>query len=164
MENLVEKISSYNIFNYLFPGIIFSITSGDSVLASISQKDVFSYFFICYFIGLIISRFGSLIIEPILKKFSFIKFSPYLDFLSASKKDPKLEILSQENNTYRTLSSLLFLLLIFRIYMLVESIFPGMKSFSFYIISLLLLILFLFSYKKNTDFIVKRVEACKKQK
>ena len=47
----------------------------------------------------------TVIIEPILKKTNFVKFRDYPDYINASKKDGKIELLSEVNNTYRTLNS-----------------------------------------------------------
>jgi len=47
---------------------------------SFLQEDIIIGLFVYYFIGLIISRIGSLIIEPFLKWISFIKFISYKDF------------------------------------------------------------------------------------
>ena len=109
METLLGKLSSYNIFNYLFPGIIFVIIAENLTRFTFIQKDVFLGLFLYYFIGLVISRIGSLVIEPILRR--LVKFANYGDFIAASKIDNKIELLSENNNMYRTLCSL-FLLLI----------------------------------------------------
>ena len=68
--------------------------------------------FVYYFISLVVSRVGSLLIEPILKKISFVKFAPYADYISASKTDPMLETLSEVNNMYGTFCSMFVLLLL----------------------------------------------------
>jgi len=118
-------------------------------------------YLIFYFIGLSISRFGSLIIEPILKKIRFLKFAPYKDFVSASKKDPQIEIFSEANNTYRTLTSMMILLILFKTYAELELVFPTLEAFRIWILIILLFIMFLFSYKKQTDYISKRINISK---
>mgnify|MGYP003490907514 CR=1 FL=1 len=65
MEKLLEKLTSYNLFNYLFPGIIFSVLLEKTTSYSIIQDDIIIEAFLAYFIGLLISRISSLIIEPI---------------------------------------------------------------------------------------------------
>ena len=110
MKDILSKLSSYNLFNYLFPGIVFVIAAGKLTHYSLIQQDIVIGVFLYYFIGLVVSRFGSLVIEPILRKTSFLRFANYGDFVAASKKDEKLELLSEVNNTYRTLCSLFTLL------------------------------------------------------
>ena len=72
MEKLLEKLTSYNLFNYLLPGIIFSVLLEKTTNYSIIHKDILIEAFLAYFIGLIISRVSSLIIEPLLIKISCI--------------------------------------------------------------------------------------------
>src|SRR5580704_4088860 len=103
MNELFAKLTSYNVFNYLLPGIVFAILAGDIIRYPIVQKDIVTGAFFYYFLGMVISRFGSLIIEPVLKWITFVKYADYKDFVVASQKDPKLEVLSEVNNTYRTL-------------------------------------------------------------
>ena len=67
MKELLDKLSSYNIFNYLLPGILFSVLASKTTELNLIQIDIILGVFVYYFIGLIISRIGSLIIEPILK-------------------------------------------------------------------------------------------------
>jgi hypothetical protein len=157
MHELLDKISSYNIFNYLFPGIVFSALAGWVTHYSIVPRDVLTGAF--YFVGLVVSRFGSLVIEPVLKRTSFIRFADYKDFVAASKKDDKLSLLSEVNNTYRTLSAVFALLLIVKVYGFIEGRHPGLKEWDATVLSLLLLVLFLFSYKKQTAYVTKRIKA-----
>lgn len=157
MKDLLDKMSSYNLFNYLFPGILFAILSKEITTYSFLQENLITGAFVYYFIGLVVSRFGSLLIEPILRKLSFLKFSDYEEFISASKKDSKIELLSEINNMYRTLSSLFILLLLLKLYELIESKLPILKDWNSYILLVLLLFMFLFSYRKQTNYMIKRI-------
>ena len=159
MNELLNKISSYNLFNYLLPGIIFTVLTSDIIHYPIGQRDVVTTSFFYYFVGLVISRFGSLIIEPLLKRLSFTKFAEYNKFLDASRKDPQIAVLSEANNTYRTLCSLFSLLLILKLYLRVQSRFIFLKDWDATALILLLLLMFLFSYKKQTSYITRRVKA-----
>lgn len=159
MKDLLDKISSYNLFNYLFPGILFAVLSKEITTYSFLQESLIIGAFVYYFIGLVVSRFGSLLIEPILRKLSFLKFSDYEQFISASKKDSKIELLSEINNMYRTLSSLFILLLLLKLYERIESDLPILKDWNSYILLVLLLFMFLFSYRKQTNYIIKRIKS-----
>ena len=159
MKDLLDKLSSYNIFNYLFPGVVFAATLQWTTHYSLIQKDIVVDVFLYYFIGLVVSRFGSLIIEPILKKLSFLKFADYKDFIVASKKDEMINLFSEMNNIYRTLCSLFSLLLLLKLYEKIESIIPGLQEWNLIILTVSLLIMFLFSYRKQTDYVRKRVKA-----
>lgn len=162
MEKLLEKLSSYNIFNYLFPGMIFCILLEKTTSYSIIQENIVIDVFLAYFIGLLISRISSLIIEPLLKKVKFVKFAEYKDFVLASENDSKIELLSESNNMYRVFISLFVLLLIVKVY---EQIFQQLLGeYANFIVISLLLFLFLFSYRKQTSYITQRVEIYKNKK
>lgn len=158
MSELLSKISSYNIFNYLLPGTLFVAVSDVLTSYSLVQKDIFVAIFVYYFIGLVISRIGSLVIEPILKKTKFVQFAEYGNFVSASKNDPKINELSESNNMYRTLAALFFALLIFVV--LDKFVLPlrlWLEATGPYILLIFLFGMFLFAYRKQTTYIVKRV-------
>lgn len=159
MKEILSKLSSYNLFNYLLPGIVFVVLASEATRYSFIQEDIVIGAFVYYFIGLVISRFGSLVIEPLLKRVSFVQFEDYKDFVAASKKDEKIELFSEVNNTYRTLSSLFVLLLFLRLYENIEGRFPVLKDWHGLILLILLLIMFLLSYRKQTSYITKRIKA-----
>jgi len=161
MKDLLSKLSSYNLFNYLLPGMIFVVLSSKMTRYSFIQQDILIGLFLYYFIGLVISRFGSLVIEPVLKRLSFVHFAHYKDFVSASKTDEKIEVLSEVNNMYRTLCSLLILMLLLKVYQVVETKFPVLKEWSVIALVGLLLLMFLLSYRKQTKYITGRIEANK---
>lgn len=147
------------MFNHLLPGIIFAVLAGEIIHYPIVQRDILTKAFLYYFLGLVVSRFGSLVIEPLLKRLSFVRFGDYKDFIAASKKDAQLEVLSEANNTYRTLSSLFSLLLMLKVYVKIEGRFPFLREWDATILAVLLLVMFLFSYRKQTSYITKRIKA-----
>lgn len=159
MKDILSKLSSYNLFNYLLPGIIFVVSASKFTRYSFIQQDIIIGLFLYYFIGLVISRFGSLAIEPFLQRLSFLKFADYNDFVAASKKDEKLELLSEVNNTYRTLCSLFVLMLLLKIYERIEDRFSALKDWNGVLLVALLLAIFLFAYRKQTNYITKRIKA-----
>jgi len=159
MNELLAKLSSYNVFNYLLPGIVFAILAGDIIHYPIIQKDIVTGAFFYYFVGLVVSRFGSLIIEPLLKWLRFVNFADYKDFVAASQKDAKLDVLSEVNNTYRTLASLISLLLLVKLYMKIAERLPRLNEWNWTALAVLLLVMFLFSYRKQTSYITKRIAA-----
>lgn len=161
MSEFLEKLSSYNLFNYLFPGVVFCLLADEYFSYSLIQEDIIVGVFLYYFVGLVISRIGSLIIEPTLKKIGFVSFSEYEDFISASKTDPKIETLSEVNNMYRTVIALFFTLSLAAIYQAIQVKWPVVANYSLYIAILVLFFMFLFSYKKQTSYIVKRVKSSK---
>lgn len=66
-RNVIEKISSYNLFNNFFPGIIFYYMVKEFTRFSLADGELLENLFIYYFVGMIISRIGSMFVEKILK-------------------------------------------------------------------------------------------------
>lgn len=159
MKELLDKVSSYNLFNYLLPGIIFAVLAGDLIYSPISKRDILIGAFLYYFVGLVVSRFGSLVIEPLVNLTSIVKINDYKDFVAASKKDEGVGLLSEVNNTYRTLCSLFALLLLLKLYARVEVMFPLLKELDATILWVLLLIMFLFAHRKQNQYLKKRIDA-----
>lgn len=158
MQDIFEKISSYNLFNYLLPGVLFVTILEKFTAHSLTQENLVIGAFIYYFVGLVISRFGSLFIEPVLRKVSFLKFGDHEDFVSASKNDPKIGTLSEASNMYRTFAAMFFLLMLVKVYEFVEYEFPVIKEWNSYVLVLLLLLMFLYSYRKQTQYITRRIK------
>jgi hypothetical protein len=147
----------YNIFNYLFPGVVFCVIADRYLAIPLLQDSIINGLLLYYFVGLVISRFGSIAIEPILKKTGVIKFDDYQDYIVASKKDPKIELLSESNNTYRTLLSAFLILCVAAIGAKLVQSEPILIDILKYSILPGLVILFGFSYKKQTEYISKRI-------
>lgn len=112
IKSISSKISSYNIFNNLLPGIIFCVTITKLTRFSMVVDGILEQLFIWYFCGIVISRIGSVLVEGLLKKIK-IKGTPYLNFAdykqyaSAAEAKPFIATLSETNNTYRTIIALI---------------------------------------------------------
>lgn len=161
MKNLLEKLSSYNIFNYLLPGVVFVAISSSMTSYNLVQDDIVIGVFLYYFIGLVISRIGSIVVEPFLKWSRFVHFSDYRDYVRASEKDKLLEVLSEANNMYRTFLSLFLCLSIFKAFEAITAYYPSLNEWLPVIIVLGLITLFAFSYRKQTSYISRRVSSVK---
>ena len=158
MKELSEKISSYNLFNNLLPGILFVFVITELTNFNLILENNFIGAFFYYFIGMIISRLSSLIIEPFLKLVKFVKYAEYNDYLIACERDDKIDLLCEGNNMYRTFVALFVAISLTVVYdkIAIHFCIPIENTSIGVIIGLL--ILFLFSYRKQTTFIRKRVE------
>ncbi len=161
MKDLLEKLSTYNIFNYLLPGVVFVAITESLTKYNFVQEDIVIGVFLYYFLGLVISRVGSIVIEPTLKCIKFVKFSEYRDYVEASNKDKLIEILSEANNMYRTFLSLFLSLSLLKIFEFFSERFQLLNDISPEIAIAGLLFLFAFSYRKQTAYITKRVASAK---
>lgn len=162
MKEILDKISSYNFFNYLLPGIVFSYLLRETTTINIIQNDIVIGLFLYYFVGLVVSRIGSVVIEPIFKKIKLVKFSDYKDFIAAAKNDSKIDLFSEVNNTYRTITSIAFSLVFMKLTLYLFSILSLSIQIQKLIGIIALFILFSSAYRKQTNYITKRIEADKK--
>ena len=158
MKEIINKLSSYNLFNYLLPGTVLVALTEAFTSFSFPQVDLLIALFLYYFIGLIISRIGSLFVEPFLRWTRFIRFADYEDYVEASKSDSTIETLSEQNNMYRTLCCLPIILIFLKGCEKIKEKFLWSDDGIGFILMLGMLILLLFAYKKQTRYIVKRIE------
>ena len=78
MKEFLDKLAPYHFFNYLLPGTLFVILAEKVANYNMYQPDIIFGLLLYYFIGLVISRIGSLIVEPILRKVGFVAFTEYV--------------------------------------------------------------------------------------
>lgn len=159
MKELLDKLSSYNIFNYLLPGVLFAMFVDALTSLNVLQQDIIVGVFVYYFFGLIVSRIGSLFVEPLLRKSGLVTFAPYEDYIRAAKSDPKIDLLSESNNTFRTICSLMVCVGAVVLYDRASTSWPWLESAAPFILIVGLFVLFLLSYRKQTAYISKRINA-----
>ena len=159
MEAILSLLSTYELFNNIFPGIIFSyFLNSEGYTLVVEKIDIYEKLFIYYFIGLIISRIGSLFLEPFFLKLKIIKFADYTKFLKAEEKDNKISIFVLINNMYRSFIIVFLFNFIYLLYLILQNNFlfcafmPKLLYISFFFF------LFVYSYKKQTEYIRKRVD------
>jgi len=161
MNDLIKFVDEYKIFNYLVPGVVVTCLVGDgSFLRKVENLNIFIEFFVFYFVGLIISRMGSLLVENLLKRSKLVKFADYSDYIEASKKDEVIGKLSQENNTYRTYIAAFLVIGAFNV---VDRTVGGStintrESWLFLTGTLVLIVVMVLSYRKQTEYVVKRIK------
>ena len=169
LAQIVEKISSYNIVNNLYPGILFvyvlKIMFGTNLLSNNWVENLIVF----YFVGMVLSRIGSIIIEPIMKKIKIIKYAPYQDYVKASSIDPLVDTLSETNNTYRTLLSTFICVFVYKLGASINEVclknkITFLQENKDWILLTVLILLFVFSYVKQTSYVRKRVESVLKRK
>ena len=158
MKFIFDKLSQYNFLTNILPGTVLCIILKNLVGYDLIPTDYYQAGIVFYFVGMVNSRVGSLIIEPILKKICWIKFAPYPDFLKAEKIDPKLTVLSQENNVYRSYISVMFIAVMGYLYKNISLDWSKFMENEPLVLIVSLLILFLFAYRKQTSFVRKRIE------
>ena len=157
MQAILEKLSAYNIFSYLLPGLLF-VSLGERLTSfSLIQRSWIVGIVLYYFIGLVISRVGSLIVTPILERVGFVKEAPFEDYVEASASDSRIGVLSTRNNLFRTLCAMVMMLIGLKIGEKVIGILPWGADVYDFIMLVGLFTLLLFSYRKQAQEVVRRV-------
>lgn len=115
--DILEYLTSYHLINHLIPGSILSIILIKKEFF-IKPEELISLLSINYFLGVIINRISSILVEPALKCFKIIdKISEehYKQYCKNVKRDKKLEELSEVRNMYRIYLTLLIIVLVINI-------------------------------------------------
>ena len=158
--NLLDKLARYNVINFIVPGAVFSLYIKEIGTFTMLPEDIISRIALFYFAGLVISRIGSIIIEPLLLKLNIIKHRNYSSFLAASSKDPKISVFLEDRNAYRSLIALIISIALFRTLDFIsktlsvqanQTLLEGLHL-------LFLFFLFLIAYKKQTQYIADRID------
>jgi uncharacterized membrane protein len=79
--------------------------------------------------------------------------------VKASKVDPKIDLLSEQNNVYRTLIALFLTIALVAIYDHMASKLPFLSTAAPYVCIAVLFGLYAFAYRKQTAYVKQRVEA-----
>lgn len=159
MKEILEKLDTYEILTNLLPGFFFGLGLQILFGFQLPTSEVVSDIFFYYFLGLIVGRFGSVVVGPCLKKLRLVRYSSYSAFLEAEKCDAKISSLLTASNYFRSFlaGALLF------------PVVWGLKSLAIYwnwfgahwkaVLVSVLILLFFASYRKQVSFFRARVEA-----
>lgn len=158
MDKVIDKLSAYNIFTNLFPGVIYCFLADKFFGIPLIQDDLVVAAFLYYFCGMVISRVSSVVLEPILKKADFIKFADYKKYVAALAKDEQIGVLLETSNAYRSVVALSVCVLATGGWVAAVAVVPIIGTYAHYFLIACLLVLFLFAYRKQTQYIVARVE------
>lgn len=156
MNEFLSRLSSYNVFNYLLPGAIFSIIAERIALISY-PSEIIAQFIWYYFVGMVISRVGSILVEPALKFIRFVEYSDYPSYLLACQNDDRLDVMVEVSNTYRTLATVFLTLIVVSVYQWIAGKAGISDAWQERFTITFLLVLFLLSFRKQVNFIRKRV-------
>lgn len=158
MGKFLNKLSEYHFVQSLVPGMIFTYCSKMFYeINFLTDKPIYD-FCVILIIGLIISRIGSIIVEPLLKKIKILNFCNYSDYIKASQNDSTIEKLSETNNLYRVIIATFFILIVEKFYFILSEKIVWLADWSYLLLSVLLIVLFVFSYRKQTNFIKQRIK------
>ena len=163
ISKISEKISRYEILNNLIPG-----TALCFILSYIGYP-ILDYsagvcVMICYLVGLINSRFSSLVIEWLCRKTKLIKWRNYSLYNSAKKERPFVGTLQEIANVYRAFVSVFFVSLIAYG---IQKLLPNctfLQDYGLWILLSLMFLLFLLSYRKQVnEYVIKHIDEVQNQ-
>ena len=158
LKVIIEKLSQYNFLTNILPGSVLCIILQYVIGYDIIPEDYYQAGVIFYFVGMVNSRVGSLIVEPFLKYVNILRFAKYDKFIDAERKDSKVSTLSQENNTFRSYTSVMVVVLLAYLYENFLSVYEFVRTNQTVLMVMALLVLFICSYVKQTNYVRKRVE------
>lgn len=158
VSQILEKFSNYQFMNNLIPGALFCVILPLLTRYDLMGDNMWFNLAIVYFSGIVMSRFGSIVIEELFKKWHIVTFESYPRYIDASAKDEFIKTLSMENNMYRTFISLFVLLLLSKLSDWLASVWVfGDKNIA-WILCIIMLSIFIGAYIKQTRTIVKRIK------
>ena len=152
------RISNYNLLNNLIPGAILCVLLKYLVGYDFLNVGTPELLVIFYFVGMVNGRIGSLIVEWILKEVHFVTFRDHKLFVAAEQKDKKIVYLSETNNMYRSMISVAFTALLAKLYHVGVDLQWDWGNMSEWVVLVALLILFACAYRKQTSYIVSRID------
>jgi hypothetical protein len=158
------EIPFYNILNVFFVGVIAVILYGyifptemKYVLGSIDNYAAGSVgvYALPYFIGLVISRVGSIVVEPIVKWLKLIPWVEYEIYCKAEQDDKMLRTLAREYALSRNFATLFLSLFVAS---------PIARHWTFLVVAILMTALFSYSMQKYAKEMSSRCNAEKSPK
>lgn len=159
IDKVMGQISAYEILNNIIPGAVYAAMVNRLTSIKIFTGRFWVDLIICYFLGLVIGRIGSLFIGEHAKKKNKDK-RVYERYLKAEKIDERIRAMSTINNMYRTFISVM---ICFIVTFGFSFLWPMIGDIIWIRIILIvagsgfLTYLFQRSYTKQDKFIVKRV-------
>lgn len=159
---LIDKLSQYNFVTNIIPGTILCFIIKYMVGYDLFvTEEWYQMGIIFYFVGIVNNRFGSLVIEWAMKKTKIVKFAKYELFVKAEKNDSKITTLSMENNVFRSYIAVCTLSFMTSLFKVIADNVNWVNECKTQFLLFALLILFVLSYRKQTTYVRKRVDANK---
>ena len=164
ITTIINRLSKYEWLNRLFPGVFFVLMAKALHCPMFSPDNWIETFGVYMLCGELSSRVGALIVEPLLKYAYIVRFAEYGDYqdYQASHKETA-NMLMTNANFARTLCALGLLVELLRLTVLLPCCSHiACAAFGWRDIAVLAwIMLFLFAYCRQVNFIVARIEKFK---
>lgn len=159
LKQLIDKLSQYSFLTNILPGAVLVVVLKYVVgYDFIIDRNWFLTGVMFYFAGMVCNRFSSLLIKPLLEALHIVKPLPYKDYIIGEKRDTKVITLNTDNNAYRAYIAVFCIALLAYLYKHILCRIGFFLDYQYIILIVLLIILFVFSYRKQTKYIRERIE------
>lgn len=158
LSALIGRISNYNLLNNFIPGAILCVLLKYLVGYDFIVGGTIELLVVFYFVGMVNGRVGSLVIEWLLVHSGLVTRRDHKLYVEAEQKDKKIASLSETNNMYRSIISISLLALLMKLYRSVFELKGDFGSIAEWVLLAALLIIFILAYKKQTKYIVSRID------
>ncbi len=165
INSFLSKVTKYEWLNRLLPGVFFVLMARALKCPMFSPENWIESLGEYILWGEFSSRVGALVIEPLLRFANVVKFAEYDDYQDYQRNNKEYsDMLMSNANFARTLCALGIILLVMRVVVLlpncghVPCIAFGWKDLAI----IAWVILFLFAYCRQVNFLVKRIDKFKK--
>ena len=159
LKSINERISSYQLFNFFYPGAIFLSILKYLQCDFVDSLSMWYFLLFSYFVEMTTSRIGSIVVEDLCVCFGCIKKHDYKKQTEAEKKDSKVMLLLEICNTYRTLSAMFAVLFVLSILNCLLGLNILKSDYCCGAIFFILFILFLVSFCKQYGYVEERIQA-----
>mgnify|MGYP000845001221 FL=1 len=158
MDEIIKKVSAYDLLNSLIPGgalVYFLKLLG---YIDISADNAIFLVVLAYILGLVGSRVGSIILEPIAIKCGWVR-RDYEGYVKAQKSDERIMPLTTISNMYRSIAGSLIVLALLALGTLVPEAF---RCWLLVVYGIACFALFFKSWLKQEGYVARRVEINRK--
>ena len=154
MDSLMKKMSAYDLINILMPGGVLTYFLGILGYIELEAASILYLVPIAFALGVIGSRVGSLLIEPLALKLKLVE-RDYASYVKAQAADERLSYLTAVSNMYRTFAGSIVVLAALALGALVPH---GFKPFLAIVYGVVALLLFFWSWVKQEGYLARRVK------
>ena len=162
---MFDKLDAYNLVANLVPGAALAYALSSSSFPMPDPANVVAFLLVAFVLGVGANRLGSLLLDPFLRwsAVSFLHKKDYKAFVTSERKDSKFETLVANSGLYRTFFTvgLLYFLLLGVDFL--RSLAGLSGEFLFYVGVIAGMIIFLFAFKKEDDYINQRIASKQSQ-
>lgn len=159
MNEIIQKISAYDLMNTLVPGCLLTYSLRLLGFLDLGSTDVLAEVVLAYLLGLVGSRVGSIVLEPLAVKFKCIRHD-YSAYVIAQRRDERVTSLTTVANMYRSLAGSMLVLAVLALGNLVPA---SYRTWLYLGYGISCFILMLLAWLKQEGYVEKRIELYRKE-